>query len=403
MKLELGPILRAISRRKSAFALIVLELASGFTIICSLMLAGSWYQKVGTVRSSDSDEALLEVVLYQPLATSDAAAALREAQRWQGEALALLAATPGVQAVAPVSTSLLDERIGMPSLLRVKDSATVAAGWTVQAGPSLPEVLGLRLVDGKPFAEVPPAARVGGVVITRCLRDHLFPRGQSGIGHHLVSGEMADAPIIAVVEDVYMRRPFMAETQCQPFFFAPASDERNVRYLLRTPPAGRAALVMALSGALAVRYPQATITVKPYTFENARHYTITHGILIMLIVMAFNVGALALLGPLAVSSFLVAERTRQIGVRRALGATRGDIIRYFLVENAMAVALGTGLGAAITSIFVALMRGAFFSLGLTGWHLALAAVLLWIDGTIAALVPALRAARIAPSVAAKSR
>jgi hypothetical protein len=49
------------------------------------------------------------------------------------------------------------------------------------------------------------------------------------------------------------------------------------------------------------------------------------------------------------------------------------------------------------------MRGAFFSLGLTGWHLALAAVLLWIDGTIAALVPALRAARIAPSVAAKSR
>jgi putative ABC transport system permease protein len=401
VSLELGPIFRALSRRKSAFALIVLELASGFTIICCMMMAGWWYQKVGTVHSSGDDEALVEVTLHRPLAGGAEPEPATGGAAWQAGAEALIAGTPGVVAVASVNTTLLDDRITMPSLLRV-DDGRATAGWTIHAGLALPEVLGLRVVEGPSFAQLPPASRPGTVVISRCLRDQLFARGERAIGRHLTAGDFPAARVVAVVEDVYLRRPFMADTQCQPFYFGPSGDERNARFLLRTSPAARAALVDTLAAALGGKWPETTVAVKPYTLENARHYKITHGILLMLVIMAVNVGFLALLGPLAVSSFLVAERTRQIGVRRALGATRGDIIRYFLVENALAVTLGTAIGAVVTAILMLAMRGAFFSIGLSPWQLLLAAFLLWLDGTLAALLPALRAARIAPSVATKA-
>jgi putative ABC transport system permease protein len=117
--------------------------------------------------------------------------------------------------------------------------------------------------------------------------------------------------------------------------------------------------------------------------------------------LGINVGFVALLGPVAVASFLVAERTAQIGVRRALGATRFDVIRYFLVENALAMALGTSLGALLTVPFFLFMRRYFYGAELRPWMLILTAALLFVDGTLAALLPALRASRIAPSVAAR--
>ena len=61
----------------------------------------------------------------------------------------------------------------------------------------------------------------------------------------------------------------------------------------------------------------------------------------------FLVVAVALAGSLALASFSVAERTRQIGVRRALGASRGEIVRYFLLENLILTSFGLGLGLAL--------------------------------------------------------
>jgi putative ABC transport system permease protein len=115
-----------------------------------------------------------------------------------------------------------------------------------------------------------------------------------------------------------------------------------------------------------------------------------------------TVGLLALLGALAVSSFLVAERTRQIGIRRALGATRRDVIRYFLVENALATLLGTAVGLLMTACLYLVMRKVFLGIQLSPKLLLLTGALLWIDATLAAMIPARRAAQIPPSVASRA-
>ena len=108
------------------------------------------------------------------------------------------------------------------------------------------------------------------------------------------------------------------------------------------------------------------------------------------------------LGIVGITSFSVAERQRQIGTRRALGATQADILRHFLLENWMVTSIGAALGLlfayALNFGLVNLVEGA----KLDGWILVVGVGLLWVTGLGAALGPALRAARIAPAIATRN-
>jgi putative ABC transport system permease protein len=98
----------------------------------------------------------------------------------------------------------------------------------------------------------------------------------------------------------------------------------------------------------------------------------------------------------------VQQRTRQIGVRRALGARRVDILRYFQTENFLLATLGIALGcAAAIGINVWLM--AHYAVPrLPIVYLPIGAVALWLLGQLAVLGPALRAARVPPTTAMRA-
>ena len=81
---ELGPILRSLSRRKSVFALVVAELASGFTVISCLMMACSYYLQLGAQTSGHNESDLVQVTVQRPAPGTDPAAA-RAAARAQVE------------------------------------------------------------------------------------------------------------------------------------------------------------------------------------------------------------------------------------------------------------------------------------------------------------------------------
>jgi putative ABC transport system permease protein len=395
VRLELGPVVRSASRRRGALALVVMEFASGFTIISCLFLAGTWYRKITAVHTGEHDQDLLEIALQRPVPLPEEPIPGSE---WTGTVEAVITGTPHVQAAASVNASLLDDRMSQPSRIRVMGRAGDASGWTVLAGLDLPQVLGMQLRRG----EFPHPGQPDSALITRCLERELFPDGTSPLGLRLSSGEISGATVVGVVDDLSLRRPFVAHTQCQALIFSPLTDERRARFLVRAEPGRRLLVADVLRARLAKLVGPGGLTeVKTYSPENSRQYTTSRGVLLMLVLLGINVGFVALLGPVAVSSFLVAERTAQIGVRRALGATRFDVIRYFLVENALAMALGTSVGALLTVPFFLFMRRYFYGAELRPWMLILTAALLFVDGTLAALLPALRASRIAPSVAAR--
>ncbi|MBW8824581.1 MAG: FtsX-like permease family protein, partial [Xanthomonadales bacterium] len=91
-----------------------------------------------------------------------------------------------------------------------------------------------------------------------------------------------------------------------------------------------------------------------------------------------------------------------IGVRRALGATRGDILRYFQTENFLIVTGGVILGMTL-AFGINQMLMAQYELPRLPWpYLPIGAVVLWLLGQLAVLWPALRAASIPPATATRS-
>ena len=110
----------------------------------------------------------------------------------------------------------------------------------------------------------------------------------------------------------------------------------------------------------------------------------------------------ALAGALAMTSFSVSERTRQIAVRRALGATRVDIVLYFLGENALMTTAGIAVGLAVTLPLNRLM-GNMNLMPFASWrHVGFSMLLFWTASLLSALAPALRAARVPPTVAGRT-
>jgi putative ABC transport system permease protein len=123
------------------------------------------------------------------------------------------------------------------------------------------------------------------------------------------------------------------------------------------------------------------------------------GLLVGVIAALLLVTALGIVG---LASFWVAQRRKQIGVRRALGATRGDILRYFQTENFLIVTFGIALGIVLAfAINLTLMK--FYELPrLPFFYLPIGAIALWALGQLAVLGPALRAAAVPPVVATRT-
>jgi putative ABC transport system permease protein len=108
------------------------------------------------------------------------------------------------------------------------------------------------------------------------------------------------------------------------------------------------------------------------------------------------------LGIVGLASFWVQQRTKQIGIRRALGATRGQILRYFQTENFLLATVGIVLGMLLAYSINLWLMSAYELPRMPIAYLPIGAVLLWLLGQVAVFGPAYRAAAVPPAVATRS-
>ena len=108
------------------------------------------------------------------------------------------------------------------------------------------------------------------------------------------------------------------------------------------------------------------------------------------------------LGIVGLASFNVSRRTRQIGIRRALGATKPAIMRHFMVENFIISSVGVIAGGALAIGLNIFMVESFNLTPMAWWIVPTAMVTLWIVGQLAVAGPARRATLITPSIATRS-
>jgi putative ABC transport system permease protein len=174
-------------------------------------------------------------------------------------------------------------------------------------------------------------------------------------------------------------------------------------YVVRVKP-GQLAAVMQAAQKRLFEVNRGRILEKVRTIAEARAagYRDDRGLAVILGVVCAALLAVTAFGIVGLTSYWVTQRRRQIGIRRALGATRSAITRYFQIENLLIASTGAALGVALAIALNLWMVNSFEMARLhTGYPLIGALVVLLL-GQLAVLWPALRAASIPPALATRS-
>jgi putative ABC transport system permease protein len=145
-----------------------------------------------------------------------------------------------------------------------------------------------------------------------------------------------------------------------------------------------------------ITYARSFDEVRSRAYKKDRGMAILMGIVCTALLLVTAAGIVGL------ASFWVGQRHRQIGIRRALGATRGDILRYFQTENLLIAGVGVIIGAA-AAIGLNLWLVTHYEMArLSPLYVLTGAVAILLLGQLAVLQPALRASRVPPVTATRA-
>lgn len=408
--LDIRPILTTMRRHKTAAALIVLEIALSCAIICNaVFLIGRRVERIDL--PSGVAEAELVNVQLSGIAREENPAAFTQ------EDLAALRAIPGVTSVTVANQVPLDHSSWNSSLgLTPDQDVPTLTATTYMGGEDLVETLGLKIIAGRDFEpgeyldfsagdSAAIFTKLRSAIITRALAEKLFP-GKSGVGEVFYFGDPNPIRVVGVVEQL-VRPNISSHGDMQPHYsmLLPIRVAYDVggHYLLRTAPAERERVIEAAVAALE-KNSRNRIVLEQRTFETIRddYFRQDRSMVWLLIAVCIALLVVTALGIVGLASFWVQQRTKQIGIRRALGATRGQVLRYFQTENFLLATVGIGLGMMLAFGLNQLLMQQYELPRLPAVYLPIGAVALWLLGQIAVLGPARRAAAVPPAVATRS-
>lgn len=269
----------------------------------------------------------------------------------------------------------------------------------------------LKLVAGENFAPTDVSWREGGdtdwaasILITRELAKDLFgeEEWESAVGSTVYINSDEPITVIGIIER--MQSAWNDWDNVENVMLAPQKTLfGSSRYVIRAEPGRRDELMPQVEELLA-QSNKDRIVRGMRTMEETRERSYAgHSAMIKL--LFFTVGLLLLvtsLGIVGLASFSVSRRTKQIGTRRALGASKADITRYFQAENLVISFIGVVLGAGLTIGLNILMVDAFGLDSMDGILIPLAMLVLLLVGQLAVLGPARRAASVPPAVATRT-
>ncbi len=420
--MEFGPILRSMRRSKVRYGLIVAEVALTLAIVanCVNMIRDSRRQMA--IKSGFDDGNIIRVA-SRPFAPAFKEDGYLDNSLRQD--IAVLRAIPGVKAVS--NTRFLPWQGGGSSMeTRVLGSkGEMLRNQVYNADEGTLDALGARLIEGRNFTreetesealrmrQIFAKSRAVGpdgtplektsqdIIISKAFGALLFPDGKA-LGKHLEDTDGDQYTIVGVIDRFY--NPYGWPIHEYVMFFPSYSRSfaGGAGYLVRAEPGKKAAVLASIEKALVAANNGRNIQVQPLTQIKERFQArsaLLVNILTILIALLLFITSLGIVG---LTVFSVNERTRQIGTRRALGAQRGDILRYFLLENWIVTTIGLALGIllafGLNVALVSRVAGPKMEPGLV----ALGVLLLWVAGLAATFLPALRGARVAPAVATRN-
>lgn len=410
------PILAALRRHKSGVVLIGLQIALTLAIVCNaLFIIGQRIERVNRTTGINESNLFLVTQSYVGAPSSDTEQGAEKLDSMEQEDLAALRALPGVESVAYInSLPLLNSAWNGPLALKpnAKDGFKMSSYYFSDS--HVMKTLGLQLVAGRSFTEADvrhagfrklPANPV--IIITQDLADKLFPN-TSAVGKVVyMNGGSDPSTIVGVVKR--LQTPTTASWAAR---FAYDStllpvrlDAFFSRYVVRTKPGQLASTMKAARKALFKVNPMRVIDddgIRSFADIRDDAYRSDRSMAILMGAVCVILLALTAAGIVGLTSFWVAQRTKQIGVRRALGARMVDIMRYFQAENLFIAGGGVVLGLAMAYGLNAWLMQHFELQRIPLSYLLVGVVVVLVIGQAAVFVPARRASKVSPVAATRS-
>jgi putative ABC transport system permease protein len=404
--MDILPILSTLRRHKTAAALIVLEIALSCAIICNaVFLISTRLERMDRVTGLAETE--LVRISITGIGRDD------DAELKSRVDIAALREIPGVTAATSTNQVPFGNSSWNSSINLTPDQANESMNAAMYMGDEqLLETFGLRIVEGRDFAAneyvtwkalTAPGStvEVPAVILTRAAADKLFP-GTSAIGQRIYQGDDDSSVVVGVVEHLLRPGDNGGPAEAQFSMILPIRVAAGT-YVLRTDPARRAEVQKAAVATLDRINPNRIITDQnAFTEMRDDYYRQDRAMAWLLITVCIALLVVTALGIVGLASFWVQQRTKQIGIRRALGATRGQILRYFQTENVLLATLGIVLGMLLAYGINMLLMQHYELPRLPAIYLPVGAIALWLLGQIAVFGPARRAALVPPAVATRS-
>lgn len=407
---DIGPILAALKRSRLGAGLLILQIALTLAVVGNILFIIG-VRTAHLSQSTGVDERDMFAIGYR-LDDPEGARGQRETD------LAALRASPAIaDAVAtnsyPLRGSAWTEGVSLRA--GAKDIQSQNGNVDVYAfderGVS---GLGLRLVEGRDFqrddvtdgsfnrAPLPPV-----VLVTRSLAERLFP-GHSALGQTVYLTPEPNHPlrIVGVIERLQTGNAAGTTdlSAAEDSVVVPMVDHGpHGLYLVRARPGQIGAAMAAASEVLRKANGQRMFgKLRPLSEVRSAAYERDRAMAISLSVICTILVFVTALGIVGLTGFWVERRKRQIGIRRALGATRVAVVRYFLVENAMLCGVGVVIGAIAAWGLNAWFGDHYGVPPIPAWMLAASAVGILALGQLSASFPSARAARVDPAKAIRA-
>jgi putative ABC transport system permease protein len=410
--MEFRPILSALMRNKTGPILVAVQVALSLAILANALHIVSERQAVADRPSGVERE---EDIFHLQVGGLNSDSTFNEMVATQDRQRDVLRAVPGVISVAQTNQVPLSRSGNNTGLAASRTQMKVTSGTAYYVSPdSLIKTWGLKLVEGRDFLPTESVNldmnkdeyQTRTIILTRALAAKLWPDATSYVGRPVYFGTGADAPtarVIGVVERLASTGAEVGErgemSIIQPIRRIQAP---RAMYTVRTEPGQRDRVMKEAEQALR-KDANNQVIVRPKTLEGDRkeRYRADKGLAWMLISVSVLLMLVTASGIVGMASLWVTQRRKQIGVRRALGARRIDILRYFIVENVMITSAGVAAGLlgalALNHLLVTSLELGRLP---AGYLLAGAAIFLAL-GIAAVYGPAWRAASISPATATR--
>lgn len=400
--MELRPILSAMLRNKTGAILVGLQIALTLAVVVnSVFIIMQRVEKIGRPPGFDSDN-LIFVQSYGFGPSYDQRDTIERD-------LQILRALPGVVSASPINGIPLSGGGSATNLgsAPTREKVTVNVNYYETDERGI-ESLGVKLAEGRNFTQgeiqynPDPASSefVPFVILNKDAAIAIF--GTEHAVGKTVHTLQYSAVVIGVMEN--MLGAWVGWDKLTQVMLTPRIPPGPLaRYVVRTEPGQRDALMTQIEQKLSGSNPHRAISyVRSHTQIKEKSYRADSRMVAFLSVLIGLMVSVTALGIVGLASFHVNVRRKQIGTRRAVGARRIDIIRYFMLENWLLTTGGVVAGSVLAFAFGQWLSSAYSLPRLPPIYVVGGVIVLWVLGQVAAFLPARRAAAIPPAIATRT-